>query len=267
MKGRAILDNKKFFINNVEEIIPAVNDSPYERILAVGDVHAAFDKLTSLWEKLSVDNKTLVVFLGDYLYGMSDKNVETLRWLIEHKKWKNIIFLRGNTDESFLKHLFDDQEKIFHGLNSRTAVDIKLAAVKEPYLPQEIFNFLNNLPLCHSMTIGGRKYFFCHAGINVGVPLEAQTKTYLINHPKLKSFYRDYSGDAVIVVGHKSPKKIFAKLPDLFANCSEKIDITKPIAIPHKNIVMLDTKAKDDGKLSSVDILSGEIHQSGIGTK
>ena len=255
------MDNKKFFINNAEEIIPAVNDSPYKRILAIGDVHAAFDKLESLWKKLSVDDDDLTVFHGDYLYGMSDKNVDTLHWLIEHKKRNNIIFLRGNTDESFLNHLFDDQGKIFRGLNSRTGMDIKLAAVKEPYLPQEVFDFLNNLPLYHCITVGGRKYFFCHAGINVGVPLEAQTKTYLIDHPNIKSFYRDYSGDAVIVVGHKSPKKIFDKLPVLFADCSEKIDVTKPTAIPHKNIVMLDTKAKDDGKLSCVDVLSGEFWQ------
>ena len=257
------LSTTKTFVSGMEDLIPAVNDSPYKRILAIGDVHAAFDKLKSLWDKLSIDDHTLVVFLGDYLYGMSDKNVDTLHWLIEHKKRKNIIFLRGNTDESFLKHLFDDQRKIFHGLNSRTTVDIKLAAVKEPYLPQEIFDFLNNLPLYHSMTIGGRKYFFCHAGIKVGTPFDKQTKRYLIDHPELKSFYRDYSGNAVIVVGHKSPKKISDKLPSLFAELG-KPDFTKPVVVPHKNILMLDTKAKDeeDGKLSCVDILSGEVWMS-----
>ena len=87
----------KFYINDAEEIIPSKNDSPYRRILAIGDVHAALDKLTSLWKKLSVTANDLVIFLGDYLYGMSEgeKNVETLHWLIEHKKCKNIIFLRG----------------------------------------------------------------------------------------------------------------------------------------------------------------------------
>ncbi len=72
------MSEKKFFINDAEKIIPAVNDSPYKRILAIGDVHAAFDKLLSLWEKISVTEDDLVVFLGDYLYGLSDKNVETL---------------------------------------------------------------------------------------------------------------------------------------------------------------------------------------------
>lgn len=197
------------FINNVDEIIPSKNDSPYRRILAIGDVHAAFDKLQSLWKKISVADDDLVIFLGDYLYGMGDKNIETLHWLIEHKKLKNIIFLRGNVDETYIHSLFDVNGNFFDKLNSRVALAIKTTGFKEPHFPQEIYDFLTNLPLCYSITIGGRKYFFCHAGINIDTPLNAQPKSYLLDHPKLKSFYRDYSGRAVIVVGHKSPKKIF----------------------------------------------------------
>ena len=256
------MSEKKFFINDAEKIIPAVNDSPYKRILAIGDVHAAFDKLLSLWEKISVTEDDRVIFLGDYLYGLGDKNVETLHWLIEHRKQKNIIFLRGNVDETYLHHLFDDDGKIHQRLNSGVARAIKIAAIKEPYLPREVYGFLKDLPLYHCETVGGRKYFFCHAGIKVDAPLDRQPKTYLPEHPHLPEFYRDYSGDAVIVVGHKSPKKISAKLPRLFANAAEKLDLSKPIKVPQRNIVMLDTHAKEGGRLSCVDILSGEMWQS-----
>ncbi|MBR0261264.1 MAG: metallophosphoesterase [Selenomonadaceae bacterium] len=256
------MTEKKFFINNAEEIIPSVNDSPYKRILVIGDVHAAFDKLMSLWKKISVTDDDLVIFLGDYLYGQGGKNIETLQWLIEHKKQKNIIFLRGNVDDTYLHRLFNLNGNFFNLLNSRVVSGIKNAAVKKPNFPNKIFDFLNNLPLSYQITIGGKKYFFCHAGINVDVPLESQKKLYLLNHPKLKAFYRDYSGDTVIVVGHKSPKKIFKKLPQLFTNDTEKIDCTKPIKVPHKNILMLDTYKEDD-LLSCVDLLSGEIWQSG----
>lgn len=249
------MTEKKFFINDAEEIIPTKNDSLYKRILAIGDVHASFDKLLSLWKKLSVSNDDLVIFLGDYLYGSGDKNIETLHWLIEHSKQKNIIFLRGNVDETYLCNLFDQNGKMFYNINKGVARDIKIASIKEPYLPQEIYSFLKNLPLYHCEVIGERKYFFCHAGIKVGVALEAQKKTYLLNHPSLKSFYKDYSGEAVIIVGHKNPKKIFAKI-------AEKFDLTKPLKVPHKNILMLDTRAKEDGQLSCVDILTGEFWQS-----
>ena len=246
--------NEKIFINSAQEIVPLVNDSPYKRILAIGDVHAAFDKLQSLWRKISVTDDDLVIFLGDYLYGLGDKNVETLHWLLEHRKKKNIIFLRGNVDETYIYSLFDVNGNFFYKRNSRVARAIKTTGLKEPHFPQEIYNFLTNLPLCYSITIGGRKYFFCHAGIKTTAPLNAQPKNYLLNHPKLKNFYRDYTGRAVIVVGHKSPKKIFGS--------SEKYDLNLPLKIPGRNILMLDTHAKEDGQLSCVDILSGELWQS-----
>ena len=56
------LKNINFFINNTKEIIPTVNDSPYKRILVIGDVHASFDKLISLWKKLSVTDEDLIIF-------------------------------------------------------------------------------------------------------------------------------------------------------------------------------------------------------------
>lgn len=257
------MNNRKSFINNAEEIIPLVNDSPYKRILAIGDIHAAFDKLMSLWKKLDVTEDDRVIFLGDYFYGMGKKNIETLQWLIEHKKQKNIIFLRGNVDDTYLHCLFDSKGNFFNELNSRVVSGIKTAAADTPSFPNKIFDFLNNLPLSYQIMIGGRKYFFCHAGININAPLDKQNKTYLLNHPKLKSFYRDYLGEDVIVVGHKSPKKIFKKLPQLFTNDTEKLDFTKPIKVPHRNILMLDTHAKEGGQLSCVDLLSGEIWQNG----
>lgn len=254
---------KKSFIYGAQEIIPPVNDSPYKRILAIGDVHSAFDKLSSLWNKLSVTKDDLVIFLGDYLYGLSEQNIETLHWLIKMSKQKNIIFLCGNTDVDALEIFFDENGKLFPGAGIGLDKDIKTAAIKEPYLPQEIFNFLRNLLPSYSITVGGRKYFFCHAGIKVGVPLEKQTKTYLINHPKLKSFYENYSGNAVIVVGHKRPGKIFKKLPQLFEGVEENICLTEPLKVLGKNILMLDTYAKDmEGYLSCVDILSGEFWQN-----
>ena len=256
----------KKFINDATEIVPSVNDSPYKRILAIGDVHASFDKLNDLWQKISVTDDDLIIFLGDYLYGLSDKNIETLQRLIELSRRRNVIFLRGNTDDDYLS-LFDKQGKLINENSIRIIRDIKIAAFTErnPNLPQEIFTFLSNLLTHYAITIGGRQYFFCHAGIKVGTPLARQTKTYLVDHPNYKDFYRNYSGNAVIVVGHKRPQKIFDKLPELFKDI-KNFDPFKPLKVPHKNILMLDTHAKEDGVLSCVDILSGQFWQSGLDT-
>lgn len=255
------MNNKKFFINNAQEIIPSVNDSPYKRILAIGDVHASYDKLLVLWKKLSVTEDDLVIFLGDYLYGMGDSNIETLHWLIEHKKQNNIIFLRGNVDEIYLHTLFDLNGNFFTRLNSRIVSGIETASLKKSSFPNKIFDFLKNLLLSYQIRIGGRTYFFCHAGINIDEPLDKQTKRYLLDHPHLyDDFYQKYSGNAVIVVGHKSPKKILEELLELFS--SQNLDLTKPIKVPNRTIVMLDTHAKEGGSLSCVDLLSGQLWQS-----
>lgn len=160
---------------------------------------------------------------------------------------------------------FDKQGQLLVGRNKGVARKIKRAALKEPNLPNEIFDFLNNLPLYHSTTLGRRKIFFCHAGIKIGTPFGKQPKSHLLDHPELENFYRNYS-DETVVVGHKRPKKIFAKLPQMFAADSKNLDLTKPIKVPDKNILTLDTRAKEDGQLSCVDVLSGEFWQSDAST-
>ena len=45
------MSDEKFFIDGAEKIIPSVNDSPYKRIIAIGDVHGKFSKLESLIKK------------------------------------------------------------------------------------------------------------------------------------------------------------------------------------------------------------------------
>ena len=258
--------NKKKFINNAAEIIPPVNDSRYERILAIGDVHSSFTKLEALWEELSVTKRDFVVFLGDYLGGYEKKDIETLRWLIEQSKQENVICLRGNTDDDYLEYIFEkDGTFSEEALYLSIVHDMKAASVEEPDLPKKVFNFLKSLPYYYKITIGGREYIFCHAGLRVGAPVSDEQKDYLIGHFSCKNFYENYSGDAVVVVGHKRPKKIFNVLPQLFEGVEEKVFFNEPLKIPGKNILMLDTHAKEArGFLSCVDIISGACYSVGF---
>ena len=118
-----------------------------------------------------------------------------------------------------------------------------------------------------NIEIGGKKYFFCHASVDPysEKPLEEQKDEWFVDPygDLYKYFYQDYVGEALVVVGHKSPKKILRKFPELFKDGTDNIDPTKPLKIPDKTILMLDTRAKkDDGCLSCVDILSGQFWQS-----
>ena len=123
--------NEKLFINDAEKIIPPVNDSPYERILAIGDVHGAFDKLESLLEKISPTENDLVIFLGDYFHfaEIKRKNLETLLRLAALSERKNFIFLLGNTDETAMQAFFGEPEV---SLKSASTTPSSLSVVLSP---------------------------------------------------------------------------------------------------------------------------------------
>lgn len=224
----------------MKDLIPAKNTTPYARILAIGDVHGCFDKLISLWEKISVTEKDLVIFLGDYI-GDSEDNFKTLAWLAKQNQKPNVIVLPGNVDFTLKDYL-----------ESETPSTPEDAA-----LFKGICNFIESLPLYCKIKIGGREYFFCHGGINPNEPLDAQRRESLIGYD-LELFIEKYHGDAVIIMGHKSPRKIMQLLPQF-----KELDTLKPARVPTKNILLLDTRAKDlNGYLSCVDILTGEFWQS-----
>ena len=266
---------KKFFINNAEDIIPPVNDSPYRRILAVGDVHGKFNKLMSLWKKLSVTDDDLIIFLGDYI-DRGEGVAEVLEWVIKQSEKKNFIFLRGNHEQMMLnafKSDFEFLEKIRNGekkiLTNRDAVEHEAAILwvinggeytlaginafceKNNRNLEDVLNFAENLPLSYPLEIGGRKYFFCHAGVNAEIPLDEQDEEFLLW--SRDNFFKNYNGDAVIISGHSPVQAYFD-----FSKTQ-----LRPIKFPSKNIVMTDTGSfLPDGKISCVDILNGQFWQS-----
>lgn len=225
----------------MQDLLPAKNDTPYKRILAVGDIHGCFDKLISLWKKISVTPEDLVIFLGDYVQG-GNQDLQVLSWLAKQNQKENIVILPGNVDFTLQDYLEND---------------FKASTQEEAEMFQGICNFIKSLPLYCKIKIGGRDYFFCHGGINPNKPLDKQSKESLIGF-NLELFIEKYNGDAVIVMGHKSPQKIMRLLPQY-----SQLDTLQPARVPHKNILLLDTRAKDkNGFLSCVDILTGEFWQS-----
>lgn len=247
--------NEKFFINNAEEIVPPFNDSPYKRIIAVGDVHGKFGALQSLWKKLSVTDDDLVIFLGDYI-DRGEEIAEVLKWVIEQSKKPNIKFLRGNHEQMMLFALNSSggKDRITWLINGGKATIMALRELvgQKVFTLKEIVNFTENLPLSYSISVGDRTYFFCHAGVEEGVPLEMQEADYLLW--AREEFFDYYNGNAVVISGH-SPIKFFYDFDAINP---------RPIKLPNKNIIMTDTGAFiRGGRLSAVDILTGRYWQSG----
>ena len=247
------MSNEKFFINGAREIIPAFNDSPYKRIIAIGDVHGKFSKLQSLLDKISVTDKDLIIVLGDFV-DRGNEIADVLKWIMEHKDKPNYIFLRGNHEQMMLNAFkVRGREKIlwlFSGGNA-TLFALRKLNSKNIVPFNDLMNYIDNLPLSYSIEVGGRKYFFCHAGVDSTKPLDEQEEKVLLW--SREEFFNHYDGEAVITVGHSPIRNYFDY---------DAIN-PRPIKLPAKNIVMVDTGAcTRGGRLSAVDLLSGQYFES-----
>ncbi|MBR0289892.1 MAG: serine/threonine protein phosphatase [Selenomonadaceae bacterium] len=290
------ISNSKNFLNGMEDIIPQKNDTPYHHVWAIGDLHGCFDQFMSLWAKLNVTDNDLCVFLGDYI-DRSDKVGETLIWIMEQRKKKNFVFIAGNHELMMLDAFHKDRvlmEQILSGektqLTNRDAEEYKAATLwicnggyktvnallnlqrKNKFIVDEVLGFIEELPLSHTITINGRNYFHCHAGIRPGIPLEEQAAIDLLWIRK--DFFhknRGYHGKDVIIVGHTPTQRlswrdkdraVLMTVEDTFLvghmKNEECFDNNKPFKIPNRNILMVDTGSWRSC-ISAVDIISSRF--------
>ena len=245
----------KHFVKNFSDLLPTENNSPYKKILAVGDIHGSFSKFLSVWNQIKITDDDLVIFLGDYIDRGSEIG-ETLKFVMNLQDKKNIILLRGNHEQMMLNAINDKENLDMWMSNGGRATLEALTYLKDEdsNIDVKVYNFLNSLPLYHKIKIGGRDYFFCHAGVDVNKNLDEQDEKSLLW--SREKFFENYTGSAVIISGH-SPVQYFFENTDL-----------KPFRVPNRNILMTDTGAfLEDGRLSAVDILSGELYQNKLENK
>jgi len=208
----------------------------YKRILAVGDVHGQYDKLVSLYSQLNFNpEEDLLIFLGDYIQG-GDKPCEVLDWLMQHQQ-KNTIFIRGNTDQMIL-----DAYK-----HSSAGSALWIPREKRQKMASVYYGFLASMPFSYEVIVENMSFFFCHAGIDSALPLEEQDPEDLLiyNGEVVTS---QYNGSAVLVVGHTQVCKL---IPGRYT------------PLVRGKVIMMDTSAKRlEGKLSCMDVLTGQVWQS-----
>ena len=75
------------------------------RILAIGDIHGNFTKFMSMYNKIGVTDRDIVIFLGDYI-DRGTENKAMLEWIMEESKKENIIALRGNHEQMLLNFAY-----------------------------------------------------------------------------------------------------------------------------------------------------------------
>jgi serine/threonine protein phosphatase 1 len=161
------------------------------RIYAIGDVHGRADLLQSLLTVIDADlarstpERAIQVFLGDYVdRGPHSRAVIDL--LIARSKSHETVCLRGNHEVFMLEVLQDParlQEWRHYGglttlvsygitptMNPSADEQVELIEGLRHAIPSEHYDFLHELQ--SSFTCGD--FFFVHAGVKPGVPLERQ---------------------------------------------------------------------------------------------
>lgn len=199
------------------------------RVYAIGDIHGHLELLTEMYARIAAEIERdkvadwRIIHLGDLV----DRGPDS-RGVIDHliavtaRDSRNIV-LAGNHDVGFLDFLaLPDPEGLFArhgGKETARSYGVGLSMSDAPGLrqshaqlvaavPDNHLRFLSALP--YSASFGD--FFFCHAGIRPGIPLDRQDPQDLIwirnqflNHPGLHP--------KVVVHGHTPQAE-----PEVLAN-------------------------------------------------
>ena len=189
---------------------------PGRRIYAVGDIHGCLERLVEMHEAIAQDlaarpvEDCVLVHLGDYV-DRGPESAEVVEWLRSSPPIpaSAVVNLMGNHEHMMLDAIASGEKSTAeHWLSNGGADSLMSWGVPRTMPPKDWaaripiphLMFLRDLAICHA--IG--PYFFVHAGIRPGVPLDRQTRQDMlwIREPFLSS---KLDHGVVVVHGH-TPK-------------------------------------------------------------
>jgi serine/threonine protein phosphatase 1 len=186
------------------------------RLYAIGDIHGRADLLQLIHDRIDDEiardrpDDWRVIHLGDYV-DRGDDSRGVIDFLMRRMEEDDRhIALMGNHDERFTMFLRDVTEwpnfRSFGGLETARSYGVDFAARNNIHaghgalsvaVPPAHVDFLDSLP--YSADFGD--FFFCHAGIRPGIPLDRQTREDLV---WIRDTFHRHPGlhPKVIVHGH-----------------------------------------------------------------
>jgi serine/threonine protein phosphatase 1 len=167
------------------------------RIYSFGDIHGRADLLKEMFAAIDRDlednpiSRPIEVYHGDYIDRGPD-SAQTLDLLIERRRSRITVFLKGNHEAYFLEVLRDatklEDWRHFGGLQTLMSYGIKASLNADAAEQAELIRLLNNalpeehLQFLHSLlpSFVCGDYFFVHAGVRPGIPLHEQQEADLL---------------------------------------------------------------------------------------
>lgn len=206
------------------------------RNIAIGDIHGCFSELTSLLRAIDPQPDDTIIPLGDYVNrGMDSKGV--LDTLIELSGRCRLIPILGNHDEMLLKaktsrsafrHYLE-----FGGIET---LDSYGDSGQISLVPQVHFQFLES---CVDY-FENKTHFFTHGSYDPALPLDQQDGRTLRWLSLRDSAPGPHCSGKIAVVGHTP----------------------QPELLDLGHLICLDTGCANGGKLTAMEIRSGEIWQA-----
>jgi serine/threonine protein phosphatase 1 len=176
---------------SVERVAPEVPAGT--RVYAVGDIHGRVDLLRQLHELIHFDAyrrqapRNVVIYLGDYIDRGTDSPAVIDLLLDAPLPGFTNIYLKGNHEDSLLRFLVDatigPAWLAYGGAATLLSYGVRPpeAATRREELARVQRDLARRLPERHrrfmaGLTLSHREgdYFFVHAGVRPGVPLEQQ---------------------------------------------------------------------------------------------
>ncbi len=199
---------------------PVYSLPPGRRIYAIGDVHGRADLLAELQERIAEDavsgpGRILIVMLGDYVdRGPGSREVIDMLTAPAPAGMERVCLL-GNHEEQMLAFLSQPQQAAdwlkYGGRETLASYGVdgegddveEMSRALAAAIPRHHLEFLRGLSLQYRE--GG--YFFAHAGIRPGIPLQAQSPQDLV---WIREPFLSHGGDhgAMIVHGHTRRREV-----------------------------------------------------------
>ena len=173
-----------------------------------GDIHGCLSNLLELFGRIkgNINDNDKLIFLGDYV-DRGNYSFEVIKFLININKSYDIVFLKGNHEEMFLKYIDGlDKTGIFFDNGGRATLKSYKKNCGEFRVPDEHLKFYRNL----KSSFEGADFISVHAGFNPKVyNMEQQTEDDILWIRE--AFYRsERRWEKTVIFGH-TPTGILGK--------------------------------------------------------
>lgn len=226
----------------------------FKRIFVTSDTHGESERLKSCLNQSNFDYENdQLIHLGDVCDRGSDtKGVVELLLSI-----KNLISLRGNHDDWFLKYIETGSHPANFTHGGRLTID-SYKVDNEIKIPKTHIDFFKNQRIRYT---DSQNRFFCHAGFNPKETIEQQDDSDFFWDRDLIMKAQSCKNEKLNDVNHF--KQIFiGHTPTLMWKDKEGKEIDKPIYAAQ--VINIDTGGVYGGKISLLDITTDEhiLYQS-----